>query len=260
MKVTRKVIEINDELCDGCGLCVPSCAEGAIEVVDGKARLVAEKYCDGLGACLGECPNGALQVIEREADDFDEEAVEKYLEKKGGKQAEFAVAPSCPSSRIHVFAPPEFKKDPAGKEKPARGKSRLTHWPVQINLIPPTAPFLKGAHLLVVADCVSVAYTNLHNDFLEGKVIMMGCPKFDDVPGYIDKFAEIFKTAGIKSITAIVMEVPCCSALPVIVKRAMQAAGKEIPMEEIVIGIRGDILNRQDNRTRGELHEKVESL
>jgi NAD-dependent dihydropyrimidine dehydrogenase PreA subunit len=246
MKVMRKIIEIDDELCDGCGQCVPSCAEGAIQMIDGKARLVAEKYCDGLGACLGECPNGALQVIEREADDFDEEAVEVYLNEKetGTAQAPFTMASACPSSQIHVFAPAEYRKAPGEAETSARADSRLTHWPVQINLIPPTAPFLKGADLLIAADCVSVAYPNVHADFLEGKVIMIGCPKFDDVPGYIDKFTEIFKTAGIRSITALVMEVPCCSGLPMIVKQAMKAAGKEIPMEQVVISTRGEILQK----------------
>jgi len=248
MKVMRKIIEIDDELCDGCGECVPSCAEGAIQVVDGKARLVAEKFCDGLGACLGECPNGALRVIEREADDFDEEAVEEYLkeQEKGPKPAEFAMASACPSSRIHVFAPAEYEKAPGeGGDAPGRAVSRLTHWPVQINLIPPTAPFLKGADLLIVADCVSVAYPNLHTDFLEDKVIMMGCPKFDDVAGYIDKFTDIFKAAGIKSITALVMEVPCCSGLPMIIKRAMEAAGKEIPIGQVIISTRGEVLHKK---------------
>jgi NAD-dependent dihydropyrimidine dehydrogenase PreA subunit len=248
MRVMRKIIEIDDELCDGCGECVPSCAEGAIQLVDGKARLAAEKYCDGLGACLGECPNGALRVIEREAEDFDEEAVEEYLkgQEKSPKPAEFSMAPTCPSSQIHVLAPSAYEKAPGeGGGAPGRMGSRLTHWPVQINLIPPTAPFLKGADLLIVADCAPVAYPNLHADFMKGRVVMMGCPKFDDVPGYIDKFTEIFKTAGIRSITALVMEVPCCSALPMIVKRAMAAAGKDIPMEQVVISTRGDILKRK---------------
>ncbi len=248
MKVMRKIIEIDEELCDGCGQCVPSCAEGAIELVDGKARLAAEKYCDGLGACLGDCPNGALQVIERDADDFDEEAVEAYLKEKekGATPAEFTMASACPSSQIHVFAPSEYEDAPGeGEEAPARTNSRLMHWPVQINLIPPTAPFLKGADLLIVADCAPVAYPNLHADFMKKKVVMVGCPKFDDTAGYIEKFTEIFKTAGIRSITSLCMEVPCCSALPMIVKRALTAAGKEIPMEQVVISTRGDILNRE---------------
>jgi Fe-S-cluster-containing hydrogenase component 2 len=248
MKVLRNIIEIDDELCDGCGECVPSCAEGAIQLVDGKARLMAEKYCDGLGACIGECPNGALRVIEREADDFDEEAVEAYLkaQEQGTHPPEFVMAAGCPSSQIRVFEPPKHESGPEeGDDTPGRINSRLTHWPVQINLIPPTAPFLKGADLLISADCVSVAYPNLHADFLQGKVIMMGCPKFDDVPGYIEKFTEIFTTADIRSITVVVMEVPCCSGLPVIVKRAREAAGKEIPLEEVVISTRGTVMQRK---------------
>ena len=245
MKVMRKIIEIDDELCDGCGLCVPSCAEGAIEVVDGKARIVAERYCDGLGACMGECPKGALRIVEREADDFDEDAVELYLKEKEENPAELPTACACPSTQIQTFEPiaPVMK---GGAGDPARPvDSSLEHWPVQINLIPPVAPFLKGADLLIAADCVPVAYPTFHRDFLKGKVVMVGCPKFDDVEEYIRKFTDIFKTAEIKSITALVMEVPCCSALPVILQRAMAAAGKDIPVEQVVISTRGEILNRE---------------
>ena len=217
MKVMRKIIEIDEELCDGCGQCIPACAEGAIELIDGKARLVAEKYCDGLGACLGECPTGALRVIEREAEDFDEQAVEEYLRKK-----EQANIPTQQTPTV----------------------SALSHWPVQIHLVPPTAPFLKDAELLVVADCVPIAYPTLHQDFIKGKVVVVGCPKFDDIPQYIQKFTDIFKSANIKSITALVMEVPCCSGLPVIIKRAMESAGKEIPIEQVVISTRGQVLKK----------------
>ena len=217
MKVMRKIIEIDEELCDGCGQCIPACAEGAIELINGKARLVAEKYCDGLGACLGECPTGALRVIEREAEDFDEQAVEEYLKKK-----EQANIPTQQTPTV----------------------SALSHWPVQIHLVPPTAPFLKDAELLVVADCVPIAYPTLHQDFIKGKVVVVGCPKFDDIPQYIQKFTDIFKSANIKSITALVMEVPCCSGLPVIIKRAMESAGKEIPIEQVVISTRGQVLKK----------------
>ena len=230
MKVMRKIIEIDDELCDGCGECVPGCAEGAIQIVDGKARLVSENYCDGLGACLGECPNGAITMVEREAEDFDEEAVETYLKEKAEKPVDVPLACGCPSTQVQTFAP---------------SVSNLSHWPVQINLVPPSAPFLKGADLLVAADCTAVAYANFHQDFLNGKVLMIGCPKFDDVEGYIQKFTEIFKLADIKTITAIVMEVPCCSGLPIIIQRAMMDAGKEIPIEEIVISTRGEILKKE---------------
>lgn len=220
MKVLRKIIEIDEELCDGCGQCVPACAEGAIQIVDGKARVVNDKFCDGLGACLGECPTGALRIIEREADEFDEEAVEKHLSS--------LPAESCEEANKPVVI--------QGSE------SALSHWPVQIRLVPAKAPFLKGADLLVLADCVAVAFPTLHRDFLRGRVVMMGCPKFDDVQAYINKFAEVFNNAGIKSITIPIMEVPCCSGLPAIVKKGMEASGKKIPMEEVVISARGKIL------------------
>jgi NAD-dependent dihydropyrimidine dehydrogenase PreA subunit len=246
MEVTRKIVEINEELCDGCGQCVPACAEGAIEVEDGKARLVAEKYCDGLGACLGECPQGAITVVEREAEEFDEEAVEAYLDSKAqeGSPEEASLARGCPSTRIQSFSPPESFPNVHNPPAQKASVSALTHWPVQIRLVPPTAPFLKGADLLVAADCTPIAYPSFHRDFLEGKVVMMGCPKFDEIQDYIRRFADIFRTSGIKSVTVVDMEVPCCSALPVIVKRGMAAAGKDIPIEEITISTRGNILKR----------------
>ena len=240
MKVNRKIIEIDEELCDGCGQCVPSCAEGAIEIIDGKARLVAEKYCDGLGACLGECPTGALSVVEREAEDFDEKAVEEYLKTKDKQDAEKdePLPRMCPGSQLRIFDSPgsqELAKTSTGKGH----TSALTHWPVQIALVPPTAPFLKGADLLVAADCTAFAYPNFHEDFLQGKVVLVGCPKFDDVKAYVQKFAEIFNTADIKSVTIVAMEVPCCQALPLIVEKGMKIANKNIPLEKISISPRG---------------------
>jgi len=247
MQVTRKIIEIDEELCDGCGNCVPSCAEGALEVVDGKAKIVADLYCDGLGACLGECPTGALRIIERKADEFDEEAVEEHLAEhaREEKPAEMPMACGCPSSHIQSFAPHQSPHRTGDATPRQRTDSALAHWPVQIHLVPPTAPFLKGADLLVAADCTPVAYPDFHRDFLEGKAVMVGCPKFDDAEAYIEKFAAIFKTADIKSITVVVMEVPCCQGLPVIVERGMAASGKKIPLEKIVISARGDLIGRE---------------
>jgi len=244
MKIMRKIVEIDDELCDGCGQCVPACAEGAIEIVDGKARIAAEQYCDGLGACLGECPHGALRIIEREADDFDEAAVEEYLKQKElpRQPAEPALACGCPSAQIQTFVPSTPCQQANEPAVQSGGGSALSHWPVQINLIPPSAPFLKGADLLIAADCTPVAYPNFHKDFLKGKVVMVGCPKFDDAQEYIQKLTDIFRTADINSITSLVMEVPCCSGLPMIVRKAMEAAGKEIPMREVVVSTRGVIL------------------
>ena len=253
MKVIRKIIEIDEELCDGCGNCVPSCAEGALEIIDGKARIVADLYCDGLGACLGECPQDALKIVEREADEFDEEAVEKFLEeKKANESAEPKIMPmvsgGCPSARMQTFnaAPADDSTaQPAAASAGTQAESALSHWPVQIMLVPPTAPFLKGADLLVLADCVPVAFPTLHQDFLQGKAVMMGCPKFDDAQHYIEKFAQICKVSGINSITSVVMEVPCCSALPMIVKKGMELSGAPIPMEEVVISTRGKIIERR---------------
>jgi len=256
MKVVRKIIEIDEDLCDGCGNCVPSCAEGALEIIDGKARVVADIYCDGLGACLGECPTGALSIVERKADEFDEEAVEEFLAvKKQNETQQKKVIPlvsgGCPSARMQTF-----EKAPAGSPSPRPAsasegpqiESALSHWPVQIMLVPPTAPFLKGADLLVLADCVPVAFPTVHRDFLKGKAVMMGCPKLDDAQHYIEKFAQICKVSGIKSITSVVMEVPCCSGLPMIVKKGMELSGTQIPMEEVVISTRGKILESRSVR------------
>jgi len=244
MKLNRKIIEIDEELCDGCGNCVPSCAEGALEIVDGKAKLVAEIYCDGLGACLGECPTGALRVIERESDEFDEEAVEEHLSSRSGEesQEEFTMACGCPSSQIQSFVPAETCQEANKPAVQQSAVSELSHWPVQIKLVPPTAPFLKGADLLVAADCTPVAYPNFHRDFLKGKAVMVGCPKFDDAQEYIQKFADLFRTADIKSVTVVVMEVPCCQGLPLIVEKGMEIAGKRVPMEKVIISARGDVL------------------
>ena len=251
MKVTRKIIKIDDEKCDGCGNCVPACAEGAIRIIDGKARVIADKYCDGLGACLGDCPQGALTLIEREADAFDEAAVEELL-----KQQETKEGPQkggCPSAALKTFenvgcgcesaAPRQLQPFAAGKG-PASG-SALGHWPVQINLVPAGAPFLKGADLLVAADCVPVAYPAFHQDFLKGRAVMIGCPKFDDADAYVEKFTAVFRESGIKSLTIVVMEVPCCSGLPAIIQKALQRSGKDIPVRTVVISSQGERLGEK---------------
>jgi ferredoxin len=259
-KVTRKIVKIDEELCDGCGVCIPSCAEGALEIVDGKARIIEDKLCDGLGACLGECPVDAIMIIEREADEFDEEAVHQHLAEREKTAKEETLACGCPSASIQSFGAPggcpsanmqafAAAVAPQAADGPAEvdveTDSALSHWPVQIMLVPAQAPFLKGADLMVVADCVPIAYRSFHRDFLNGKAVMMGCPKLDDAEHYIDKFADICKHSGINSITIPVMEVPCCSGLPMIVKKGMEKAGVEIPIEEIVISTRGKILERK---------------
>lgn len=244
MKIKRKIIEIDEEKCDGCGNCVISCAEGALAIVDGKAKVISDNLCDGLGACLGECPQDALKIIEREAEAFDEEAVEAHLagQQSAGEKQE-SMPCGCPSTQIQSFSPCSTANQPVRRS--AGGSSALSHWPVQIRLIPPDAPFLKGADLLVVADCVPVAFPSLHQTFLQGKTVMIGCPKFDDAEAYIDKFAAIFQTAGIKSITTVVMEVPCCSGLPMMVKKGLQKAGRQIPSTQVVVSTRGEILEER---------------
>lgn len=246
MKLKRKIIKIDEALCNGCGQCVPNCAEGALRIVDGKARLLAEKYCDGLGACLGGCPTGALCIIEREAEDFDEEAVEELLREK--EEAEAPMACGCPSSRLQVFQPAptpcQMANQPTSLAAHGEAGSALSHWPVQIRLVPPSAPFLKNADLLVAADCTPLAYPHFHRDLLAGRVVMMGCPKFDETDSYVEKFAEIFATAQLRSITVAIMEVPCCANMRAIIRRALEMAGRAIPVTEIVISARGEILRQ----------------
>ncbi|MGM0453132.1 MAG: ATP-binding protein [Thermodesulfobacteriota bacterium] len=247
MKTVRKIIKIDEKLCDGCGQCVPACAEGAIQIIDGKAKVISDNLCDGLGACLGQCPTGALQIIEREAEEFDEEAVEEHLktmESRAETSPEKSIAASacgCPSQQIQTF-----HRQPTPRTETAQsgtGTSALTHWPIQIRLVPANAPFLKGADLLVIADCVAVAYPNLHGELLNGRAVMMGCPKFDDVDGYVEKFTDVFANAGLKSVTIVSMEVPCCSSLPGIVEKAMAAAGKTVPLKELVISSTGEVIS-----------------
>ncbi|MFP4452305.1 MAG: ATP-binding protein [Desulfobacterales bacterium] len=243
MKTLRKIIEIDEELCDGCGQCVPACAEGAIQIIDGKARVVSENLCDGLGACMGECPTGALKIVEREAEEFDEQAVEKHLEninQDDSQQTECSPY-GCPSQQVRIFDNPA-ENNTSSKTVWEKASSSLSHWPVQIRLVPAKAQFLKGADLLVLADCVAVAYPDLHKDLLKGRAVMMGCPKFDDIDAYAAKFADVFKQAGIRSVTTVVMEVPCCSGLPNVVSKAITKAGIQIPHKVTVISTQGEIL------------------
>jgi len=244
MQVKRKIIQIDEDLCNGCGECVTSCAEGAIQLLNGKAHLISDQYCDGLGACLGECPQDALKIVEREAPEFDEKAVEEHLRAEGLTQhaPEPAHHAGCPSAALRQFDRGRDGAEPAASAGTAA--SALTNWPVQIRLVPPSAPFLKNADLLVAADCVPVAYPSFHRDFLQGRVVLLGCPKFDDIDSYIQKFTQIFKTANIKSVTVVVMEVPCCQGLPAMVKKGMDKAGKQVPIEKVVVSAEGEIIKR----------------
>lgn len=251
MKSVRKIIKIDEELCDGCGQCVPDCAEGSLKIIDGKARLVADKLCDGLGACLGACPQGALQIIEREADEFDEHAVEQYLanEKKKAAAAQPAKAMDCgcASSHIQTLRPMSSCQAANVPKSMATdgGPSGLSHWPVQIRLVPPTAPFLQNADLLIAADCTAVAARAFQEKYLDGNAVMMGCPKFDDAEMYVNRFADILNNCNLNSITVLVMEVPCCSAMNVIVRRAIDKARVNVPVEQVTLSVRGEELERK---------------
>jgi NAD-dependent dihydropyrimidine dehydrogenase PreA subunit len=246
----RKIVTIDPDKCNGCGDCVPSCAEGAITIVNGKAVLAAENLCDGLGACLGECPMDAIRIEEREADEFDEAAVEKHLAAQGRPAPAHAPQPApaahghghggggCPGSRAMSFAPaPESSASvPAGSQQ-----SRLGQWPVQLTLVSTTAPYFQGADLLITADCVPVAYAGYHEDFLKGKAVVMGCPKLDDNNFYQQKLTELFSKSDVKSITVLKMEVPCCGGIAIAAQQALAACGKQIPFKVVTIGIKGDI-------------------
>jgi ferredoxin len=241
-KVRRKIIEIDETLCNGCGQCVTACAEGALAIIDGKARLVSEIFCDGLGACLGECPTGALKIVEREAEEFDEHAVEEHLKKMRSENLQSSgpqLACGCPSHQLRELE--VCTRVSSGADIP----SALSHWPVQIRLIPPTAPFLREAKLLVCADCVPVAYPKLHLELLPDRKIMIGCPKFDPAELYIEKFAEIFEKVPLESLEIVIMEVPCCKGLVYILNEARKLAKKEIPFKIYTIGVKGDILREE---------------
>ncbi|OGP89321.1 MAG: hypothetical protein A2157_10475 [Deltaproteobacteria bacterium RBG_16_47_11] len=259
---TRKIVKIDEEKCNGCGLCIPNCAEGALQIIDGKAKLISDKFCDGLGACLGHCPQDAIKVIEREADEFDEKAVETHLH--GKKEAQPQPEPNpgpvvtgCPSSRAMHFKVTQPKADHRSSHPSV---SMLSQWPVQLKLVPINAPYFKEADLLVAADCVPFAYPNFHQDFLKGKAVVVGCPKLDEIQLYIEKLTEIFKSNSIKTVTVPYMEVPCCFGLVKAVQEAINASRKDIPFRKVKIGIRGDIKPEKEERIfhhpRSEAHPR----
>ncbi len=240
MQMIREIVKIDEEKCNGCGLCVPACAEGAIRIIDGKAKLIADNLCDGLGACLGDCPQDAITIVQREAEAFDEEAVEHHLEQQGETQAPPAPQGGCPSARLMSFD----KKEAGADESPPVGEKRsseLQQWPIQMHLVPPTAPFFKDAHLVVAADCAPFAYADFHKDLLKGKALAIGCPKLDDGKAYLDKLAAILHHNDIRSITVVHMEVPCCTGLIMMAKEAIAASGKNVPLETVKVGIQGDL-------------------
>ncbi len=242
----RDVVSIDEEKCDGCGQCATACAEGAIEIIDGKARLVSDVYCDGLGACLGECPQGAITIEKREAADFDEEAVKERL---AGAAAVTEAATSCPGSASRTIERCELVDMKGEPGEAAGAPSLLGNWPVQLKLVPAHAPYFEGADLLIAADCVPFAYADFHRRFLADKVLMIGCPKLDSAEFYRKKLEEIFAGNDLKSIEVVYMEVPCCFGLVHLVHESLKAAGKDIPLKLTKVGIKGDVLETVDVKT-----------
>lgn len=232
----RKIIHIDTEKCNGCGACAAACHEGAIGMVNGKAKLMRDDYCDGLGDCLPACPTGAITFVEREAAAYDEQAV---LENK--KRGAMHKGGGCPGHQVRQFAP---------KVQEAKGTapvSQLRQWPCQMKLVPVRATYFQGADLLIAADCTAYAYGNLHGEFMQGKITLIGCPKLDSVD-YSEKLSVIFGENDIQSITLTRMEVPCCGGLELAVKRALEQCGKEIPLEVVTISLDGKILSRREGR------------
>jgi ferredoxin len=277
----RKIIRIDEEKCNGCGLCMPGCPEGALQMIDGKARLVSELFCDGLGACIGQCPEGAIRIEEREAAPYDERQViagiarqgkavveahlkhlrdhneTVYLEQALSYLREQGLLPAqeparqvihshasggCPGSRPVSFAPPAAETAPG----PVMSRpSRLTHWPIQLHLISPMAPHFQGADLLLAADCVAYSMGGFHEDYLKGKTLAIACPKLDShQEAYVEKLTGLIDGAGVRSITVMIMQVPCCGGLLQIARRACAQAERRIPVEHVVVGLRGEILQK----------------
>ncbi|WP_352400952.1 4Fe-4S binding protein [Anaerotignum sp.] len=230
----RRIIEIDQDKCNGCGLCASACHEGAIAMVDGKAQLIRDDYCDGLGDCLPTCPTGAIQFVEREALPYDEEAVQKNMAAK-------AHACSCPGSQSRSLQPKEAQAQ--ASEQPVAGvvASQLRQWPVQIQLAPVQAPYFDGANLLIAADCAAYAYGDFHNKFIKNKVTLIGCPKLD-MTDYAQKIQQIIMHNDIKSVTVVRMQVPCCGGIEMAVKTALQNSGKFLPWQVVTISTQGEII------------------
>lgn len=230
----RNIVSIDSEKCNGCGLCVNACHEGALQLIDGKAVLTSDSYCDGLGNCLPECPTGAIEIIEREADEFDEEAVKQRMQ---AQQKHVPHAGGCPGQRMRTF---ERETSPAPMQAHA-AQSELRQWPCQIQLVAPNAPYFQDAHLTICADCTAYAYPDIHR-FMKNKITLIGCPKLDDTD-YSEKLAAILSLNNIQSVTVVRMEVPCCGGIVSYVKSALQKSGKMIPWHIVTISTDGHILD-----------------
>lgn len=243
----RNIVKISEDLCNGCGLCVNSCAEGAIQLVNGKAKLVKDQYCDGLGACLGECPQGAITIEQREAESFDEKAVKKHLASLKGEP--FSVECGCPGMAMKDF---RDKISHVKNEKPSSSEtdisaavsSELRQWPVQLHLLSPSAPYFKKADVLLAADCTAFAFGGFHGQFLKNKSLAIACPKLDsNQEVYLEKLTSMIDDSQINTLSVMIMEVPCCMGLLKLAKTAVARAKRKIPIKEIVVGIQGDILS-----------------
>ena len=234
----RKIIQIDEEKCNGCGACAKACHEGAIGMVNGKAKLLRDDYCDGLGDCLPTCPTGAISFVEREAAAYDEKAVQENIRKKQ-EQSHTSAAPhgGCPGSRMQRIQ----RSQESARSNPVSAESQLGQWPCQIKLVPVNAPYFDGAKLLIAADCSAYAYARMHDEFMRGKITIIGCPKLDSVD-YSEKLTQIIQNNNIQSVTIVQMEVPCCGGLEMAAKKALQSSGKFIPWQVVTISIDGKIL------------------
>jgi len=244
MMAIRNIVKIDEHKCNGCGLCITACAEGAIELINGKAKLVSDVYCDGLGACLGHCPEDAITVEPREADEFDEVATEAYLKTKAKPKGDIPLA--CPGLAATTLLPQSDATTPS-VEVP----SQLSQWPVQLKLVSPNAPYFAGADLLLVADCVPFAMGDFHTTMLKEHAVAIGCPKLDDVESHIEKVQAILQGNDLKSFSVVHMEVYCCSGLTAIARKAITRSGKAMAFEDITIGVNGDILQRETVQVAG---------
>jgi len=237
----RKIVSIYEERCNGCGLCIPNCAEGALKIIDGKAKLVSDQFCDGLGACLGHCPQDAIRIVEREADKFDKEAVDRGLtiQAEHGEKVLVESFCGCPGSTV-----PDLRAEKAsqGEVEVGEVKSELRQWPIKLRLVPPRAPYFQNSEVLIAADCAAFTYGNFHREFLKGRVLIIGCPKFDDAQYYLEKLTEILKSNEVKSIALVNMEVPCCFGLQHVTEEAIRRSGKAVPLRQTVITAKGEKL------------------
>lgn len=236
MRLRRPIVRIDEDKCTGCGLCVAACAEGAIEIANGKARLVGDIYCDGLGACIGECPTGALTIEVRESEGFDPNAVRQLLAPRGSGHG---VCPGAVTASLPTASTPDrLAGEPAGD-----GQSALANWPIQISLLSPTAPYLQGARLLVAADCTVAALPSFHQRHLAGRVLLVGCPKLDDAQAHATKLAAILSANDVESIEVLHMEVPCCTGMVRVVELAIAASGKQVPAHATRVAISGEVIS-----------------